>query len=35
LQQKAIEQANFALDFDEVLDKLDEKTPEIPGKPQI
>jgi len=35
LQDKAKEQDDFALDFEEVLDILDDALPEIPGKPQI
>lgn len=33
LQQKAREQADFALDFDYVLDTLEDLLPEIPGRP--
>jgi len=30
---KAKEQDDFALDFDDVLERLEEDLPEIPGKP--
>lgn len=33
LQQKAREQADFAIDFDVVLDKLEIALPPIPGRP--
>ena len=35
IKQKQEEYANIRLDFDEVLDKLEEILPEIPGKPVI
>ena len=35
LQQKAMEEANFEIDFDQVLDFLDETLPAIPGKPEV
>ena len=35
LQSKAAEEAEFAIDFDEVLEVLDEYCPEIPGKPEV
>ena len=35
LQTKAAEMASFSIDFEEVLDVLDECCPEIPGKPEV
>lgn len=33
LEQKAQEELNFHIDFDEVLDMLEDRLPMIPGKP--
>lgn len=33
LEEKAAEEANFHIDFDMVLDMLEEKLPMIPGRP--
>ena len=30
-----MEEANFHIDFDEVLDMLEDRLPMIPGKPQV
>lgn len=35
LEQKALEEANFHIDFDQVLDMLEERLPMIPGKPVV
>ena len=35
LEQKAAEEANFDIDFDLVLEQLDERLPMIPGKPEV
>ena len=35
LEQKAAEEANFQIDFDEVLEMLEENLPMIPGKPEV
>lgn len=35
LEEKAQEEFNFQIDFDEVLETLEEKLPYIPGKPQV
>jgi len=35
LQTKAAEEAGFEIDFDEVLEILDEVLPVIPGKPEV
>ena len=35
MEQKAQEEANFHIDFDEVLEMLEERLPMIPGKPVV
>ena len=35
LEMKAMEEANFHIDFDDVLEQLEEHLPMIPGKPQV
>ena len=35
LQEKAKEQADFSVDFDEVLETLEDMLPPIPGKPVV
>ena len=35
LEHKALEEANFQIDFDQVLDMLEERLPMIPGKPVV
>ena len=35
LEEKAQEEFNFHIDFDEVLELLEERLPYIPGKPQV
>ena len=33
LEEKAMQEANFQIDFDDVLEQLEEHLPMIPGKP--
>ena len=35
LEEKAMEEANFQIDFDEILESLEDLLPMIPGKPQV
>ena len=35
LQERAAAEANFVIDFDEILEKLDADLPLIPGKPEV
>ena len=35
LEEKAQEEANFHIDFDDVLDALEDRLPMIPGRPEV